>query len=324
VNRRHLIWLLGGAATVWPFAAIPRQAGRPVIGFMGSATPAAWRPWTRAFVERLNELGWVEGRNVAIEYRWSEGRPDRIADITAEFVQRDVDVILTYGNAVAAVMKTTSTIPIVFAIAKDPVGNGFVASLSHPGGNVTGLSIQANDTTSKRLELLREIVRDLHRVAIMGNAGYPDAALEMQEAEVTARTMGIGSFMVEIKRAEDISPAFDSLKDKADALYVVTDSLINTYRTRIITRSLGAQLPTTFNTRDYVEVGGLMAYGPNYSDQFRRAADYVDKILHGTKPSEIPVEQPTKFDFVINLSTAKALSLAVPDKMLAIADEVIE
>jgi putative tryptophan/tyrosine transport system substrate-binding protein len=323
MKRREFITLLGGAAA-WPLAARAQQSGKlPTIGFLGGDA-SAWSPWRAAFAQRLSELGWIEGRTVAIEYRWAEGRPEREAEIAAEFVRLKVDLIVTNGSTVPAVKQATSDIPIVFAIAVDPVGGGLVASLARPGGNVTGLSVQETETAGKRLELLREAVPRLHRLAIMFDGGYPSAVQEVGEVQAAARTLGLEVAPLEIRRAEDIASAFEALKAQADALYVVVDNLVSTNRTRIITSALGARLPTIFNVREYVQAGGLMSYGANYSDLFRRAADFVDKILRGTKPADIPVEQPTKFDLVINLATAKALGLTIPESFLLRADEVIE
>jgi putative ABC transport system substrate-binding protein len=275
-------------------------------------------------VERLRELGWIDGRTIAIEYRWTEGRPERTTEIAAEFVRLKVDVIVTFGTAVPIVKQATTVIPVVFAIAQDPVGGGLVASLAKPGGNVTGLSLQASDVAGKRVELLREVVPQLRRLAILVDFGNPQSVLEMGEVQAAARMLGIEVAPLAIRRAEDIAPAFEALKPQADALYVVTNALINANRTRIITLALGARLPTIFNTRDLVQAGGLMSYGPKNSDLFRHSADYVDKILRGVKPGDIPVEQPTKFEFVFNLTTAKALAVTVPSSLLARADEVIQ
>jgi putative tryptophan/tyrosine transport system substrate-binding protein len=324
IARREFISALGGATVAWPLAARAQPAGRlPIIGVAGPDA-TGWRPWTDAFVERLRALGWIEGRTIAIEYRWSEGRPERAAEIAAEFVRLKVDVILTSGNAITTLMQATSVIPIVFPLAPDPVGGGVVASLARPGGNVTGLSIQATDLASKRLEFLREVVPGLHRLAVLVDAGYPQAMREMGEVQAAARTLGIEVAPLEIRRAEDIAPAFAALKPQADALYIAIDGLILANRTPIITLALGARLPTIFGTRDYVQAGALMSYGPNFPDLFRRAADLVDKILRGTKPGDIPVEQPTKFELVLNLTTAKALGLTIPESFLSRADEVIE
>ncbi len=275
-------------------------------------------------MQRLGELGWIEGRTVAIEYRWAEGRNERYAEIAAEFVRLKVNVIVTVGAAVLAAKQATSVIPIVFAAAVDPLGTGMVASLARPGGNVTGLSFQATDLASKRLELLREVVPGLRRLAVMANIGYPAAVLEMREVQAPARMLGLEVATLEIRRAEDIAAAIDALKGRADALYVVQDPLFLTHRIRINTLAAAALLPTVHGFREYVEAGGLMSYGANFQDLFRRAADYVDKILRGTKPADLPVEQPTKFELVINLKTAKALGLSVPPMLLARADEVIE
>jgi putative ABC transport system substrate-binding protein len=323
MRRRNFITLLGAAAA-WPLAARAQQAGKvPTIGFLG-ADAAGWRPWTDAFVGQLRKLGWIEGRTIAIEYRWSQARPERAAEIAAEFVRLKVDVIVTSGTAVPTVKQATAVIPVVFAITIDPVGTGLVASLARPGGNVTGLSVQQADIAGKRLELLREVVPRLRRLAIIVDVGFAQGVLEMDEVKATARTLGLEVTPLEIRRAEDIAPAFEALKAQADAVYVVVNALVSANRTRIITLALGARLPTIFNTRDFVQAGALMSYGPNYPDMFRRAADLVDKILRGAKPADIPVEQPTKFEFVVNLTTAKALGLEIPPTLLTRADEVIE
>jgi putative tryptophan/tyrosine transport system substrate-binding protein len=324
VKRRAFITLLGGAAT-WPLAARAQQAGKlPTIGFLGTTTPSAWSQWVAAFVQRLRDFGWIEGRTIAVEYRWGEGRDERFVEIAAELVQLKVDVIVTSGTALLAAKQATSVIPIVFAVANDPVGSGFVASLSRPGGNITGLSLQSTDLAGKRLELLREVVPDLRRLAIMAHVGNPGAVLEMAEVQAAARALGLEVATLEIRRAEDIAPAFEALNGRVNALYIETDALIFTHRIRINTLALAARLPTMHSVRAYVEAGGLMSYGPNYTDLFRRAGELVDKILRGAKPADIPVEQPTKFDLVINLTTAKALGLEIPPTLLGRADEVIE
>jgi putative tryptophan/tyrosine transport system substrate-binding protein len=324
IGRRKLLVALGGTAAAWPLAARAQQSGKVrTIGLLGAGA-SAWAPWTTAFVRRLHELGWIEGRTVAIQYRWAEGRTERFAEVVAEFVRLKVDVIVTGGNAAVAAKQASSVVPIVFALASDPVGDGLVASLARPGGNITGLSIQAPDLAGKRLALLREVVPGLRRLAIMVNVDLPAAVLEMGEIQAAASTLGLDVATFEIRRAEDIAPAFEALKGRAEALYVVADALVIIHRVRINTLALTARLPTMHGTREYVEVGGLMSCGPNFSDQFRRAADMVDKILRGAKPGDIPVEQPTKFDFVINLTTGKALGLDISPALLARADEVIE
>jgi ABC-type uncharacterized transport system substrate-binding protein len=327
VKRREFIALLGGAAApvIWPLAARAQQAGKlPTIGFLGTTSASAWSHYVTAFVQRLRELGWIEGRTVAIEYRWADGRSERLTEIAAELVRLKVDVIVTAGSAFLAVKQATSVIPIVFAIAEDPVEAGFVASLARPGGNITGLSIQRADTLGKRLELLREILPGLRRLAILANVGDPNTVREMGEVEAAARTLGFEAAKLEIRKSEDIAPAFEALQGGADALYVCGDPLVNTNRVRINTLALAARLPTMHFVKVYVEAGGLMSYGPSFADLFRRAGDYVDKILRGAKPGELPVEQPTKFELVVNLKTAKALGLTIPESFLLRANEVIE
>jgi putative ABC transport system substrate-binding protein len=275
-------------------------------------------------VQRLRELGWIEGRTIAIEYRWAEGRDTRFAEIAAELVRLKVAVIVTVGSAVPAVKQATSVIPIVFAISGDPIGMGLVESLSQPGGNVTGLSSQATDLAGKRVELLREVIPGLRRLAIIANVGYPAAALDMREVEAVTRVLGLEAVISEIQRAEDIAPGLEALRARADALYVCGDPLVVANRIRINILALGARLPAMYSSREYVEGGGLMSYGPNTTDLFRRAAEYVDKILRGAKPGDIPVEQPTKFELAIHLTTAKVLGIQIPPSLLARADEVIE
>jgi putative tryptophan/tyrosine transport system substrate-binding protein len=324
-GRRDFIRLVGGA-TAWPLAARAQQVGKlPTIGFLGTSTPSTMNLWVAAFVQRLHELGWVEGRNLAIEYRWAEGRGERFAEIAAEFVRLKVDVIVTYATPpVVAAKQATAVIPIVSAIMGDPVATGIVASLARPGGNVTGLSVLTPDLAGKRLELLREVVPGLRQLAFLANVNSPITALEMGEAQAAARALGLDVITLEVRRPEDIVPVFTTLKGRAQALYVSGDPLILTNRVRINTLALVARLPALYNERAYVEAGGLMSYGFSWPDMFRRTAEFVDKILRGAKPANIPVEQPTKFDLVINLTTAKALGIGVPPTLLARADEVIE
>jgi putative ABC transport system substrate-binding protein len=324
MRRRELLTLLGAAAAAWPLAARAEQTGKlPTIGVLGPDAPS-WTAWTAAFVERLRQLGWIEGRTIAIEYRWSEGRPERVAEVAGEFVRQKVDIIVTYGGAVAAFKQATRDIPIVFAIAVDPVGVGLVDSLSRPGGNVTGLSLEVSDIAGKRLEFLRDVVPSLHRLAIMADVGYAASAAEFGNVQAIARRFGLEVAPFEIRRAEDIAPIFQAPNFQADALYVVEDALVAANVSRIIALTLSARLPSIFNTPDFVRAGGLMSYGPDHVALFGRAGDYVDRILRGAKPRDIPVEQPTKFDLTINLKTAKALGLTIQDKILAIADQVIE
>jgi putative ABC transport system substrate-binding protein len=325
IRRRKFIVTLGSAAA-WPLGVRAQQpANLPTIGFLVAGTPSSHGRWAAALVQRLRELGWIEGRTIAIEYRWAEGSRERAAEIAAEFVRLKVDVIVTSATVVViAAKQATSVIPIVFAAASDPVGTGLVASLARPGGNVTGLSLQFTDLAGKRLELLREVLPDLRRLAILANASSPATALEVAEVQAMARTFGLEVAAPEVRQTEDIAPAFEALKGRVEALYVVNDPLVDTNRVRINTLALAARLPTLHGDREHVAAGGLMSYGASFTDLFRRAGDLVDKILHGAKPADIPVEQPTKFDLVINLITAQALGLTIPPTLLARADEVIE
>jgi putative ABC transport system substrate-binding protein len=323
MRRREFIMLVGGATATWPLSARAQQPGKlPTIGFLGTVTQSTWP--VEAFAQRLRELGWIDGQTVTVEYRWAEGHSDRITAFAAEFVRSKVDLIVTGGNAVAAAKQATSTIPIIFAVAVDPVGSGFVDSLSRPGGNITGLSLQGPDLASKRLELLREIVPGRRRLAIMVNVGYVAAKQELAQVQAAAAALGFDSVVLEIRQAQDIAPAFDGLNDRADALYVVTEALVSSNAARINTLALGERMPTIFGTREGIQAGGLVCYGPNLSALFRRAAEFADKILRGAKPGDIPVEQPTKFELIVNLTTAKALGLTIPEVFLQRADEVIE
>jgi putative ABC transport system substrate-binding protein len=324
VRRRQFITLLSSAAA-WPLAARAQQPSKlPIIGFLGGATASAWTNWLAAFVQRLRELGWSEGRTVSIEYRWAEGRHERAAEIAAEFVRLKVDVIVTSGGVLSAVRQATSTIPIVFAVANDPIGAGFVSSLARPGGNITGLSLQTRDLAAKRLELLREIAPGIRRFGILANIGNDAAVPEIDEVQAAARILGLEVVTSEIRQAEDITSAFAAFGSDVEALYVCTDPLVLAQRARINTLALTARLPAIYGPREHVEAGGLLSYGANFPDPFRRSADLVDKILRGAKPADLPVEQPIKFDLIINLTTAKALGLTVPPTLIARADEVIE
>jgi putative ABC transport system substrate-binding protein len=322
VKRREFV-CSAGALAFWPIFAQAQSSPKvPTIGLLGTTSPSAWGEWVAAFVERLKELGWNEGHTVAIEYRWAEGRYERFSEIANEFVRLKVDVIVTSGGAVTATKQATSIIPIVFAVANDPAS--LVSNLSRPGGNVTGLSLQAPDLAEKRLELLREVLPQVRRLAILGNIGYPASVVEMNELDVTATKLGLDVTKIGVRSAAQITTGIASLKGEADALYVVTDSLVSTNRAVINAAALSARLPTIHSVREYLEGGGLISYGPSYTHLFRRAGDYVDKILRGSEPGSIPVETPTKFEFVINLKTAKALDLTVSEALLARADEVIE
>ena len=325
MKRREFITLLGGATATWPLAAHAQQAKVATIGLLGTGSAAAQAQWTAAFVQRMRELGWVEGRNLAIEYRWAEGRTERLNELASDLVRLKVDVIVTHNTpGPLAAKQATSTIPIVFATAGDPVGAGIVASLARPGGNVTGLSSQSPDVAGKRLELLREIIPGLHRLAVLADTDNPFVKLDVSQLQQAGAMLGVEVATFEMRRGEDIDPAFQALKNRAQALYVPATPVAFVNRIRINTLALAAHLPTMLGVREYVEAGGLISYGPNWPHMWRRAGDLVDKILRGARPSDIPVEQPTEFDLVINLTTAKALGLTIPEKLLALANAVIE
>ena len=276
-------------------------------------------------MQRLRELGWIEGQTINIEYQWAQGSRELAEKIAVEFVRRKVDIIVTSATPpTTAAKQATSVIPIVFAAVGDPVGTGLVASLARPGGNATGLSLQQTDAAGKRLELLREAIPGIRRLAILANGGNLSALLDMREAQAMAQTAGFEAVSSEIRDPEDIAPAINAFRSRVEALYVCNDPLVAPSGVRISAAAGEVRLPTMFGVREYVEVGGLMSFGPSFPDLYRRTADYVDKILRGAKPSDLPVEQPTKFELVINLKTAKALGLTVPPTLLARADEVIE
>jgi putative tryptophan/tyrosine transport system substrate-binding protein len=321
-RRDILAGLLGAAA--WPLAARAEMPAK-TIAMLGAASPAGWGPMVASFEERLRELGWIDGRTATLVYRWAEGDSSRYAPIAAAFVQMKVDVIVTVGSAAATVMRATSTIPIVLAAAVDPVASGFVQSLSHPGGNVTGLSLQSSEIGSKRLEILREAIPGLKHLAVMANANYPGSARESTAVQEAARKLGLTADALDIHRPEDIAPAIASVKGSATALYICTDSLVVTNSLRINAAAHDADMATMWGAGEWIRSeGGFIAYGPNESGQFKQAADYVDRILKGANPADLPVAQPTKIDLAVNLKTAKALGIAMPETFLLRADEVIE
>jgi putative ABC transport system substrate-binding protein len=327
MQRRDFITLLGGAAAAWPLAARAQQPDRVrrIGALMAVANNALGQARARAFQQQLERLGWTEGRNIVVDFRWSEGRSEPLAAAAAELVRLKVDVIVTGGTPPAAAAKeATSLIPIVFTGSGDPVATGLVPSLEHPGGNVTGLSSQNRDLAGKRVELLRQIVPGLSRLGILTNVDNISAALEMREVEAAAAKLRLDVVRLDIRRPDDIAPALRTFKGPASAIYVVPDALTATNARRINTIALGQRLPTMHGSREQIEAAGLTSYGADLLDLYRRAADYVDKILRGAKPGDLPVEQPTKFNLVINLTTAEALDLEVTPSLLALADEVIE
>ena len=325
MKRRQFMALLGGAAVAVPLAARAQQPGKlPTIGYLGAHSATTQAKWKAAFELRLAELGWVDGRTVTIVYRWAEGRMERHAELAAEFARMKPDVIITAGAAAVAARQATSVVPIVFAVSGDPVGTGLVGSLARPGGNATGLSAPATEITGKRLELLRELVPGLRRLAILGNIANPTTVQELRGIQAAAGRVGVDAVTAEYRQPEEIERAFETFRGRTDALYVCTEPVAYLNRVRIESFAREARLPGIFGLREFVEVGGLMSYGADVGDLYRRSAEFVDKILRGGNPAEIPVGEPTKFNLIVNLKTAKALGLTIPEPFLRRADEVIE
>jgi putative tryptophan/tyrosine transport system substrate-binding protein len=326
MRRRDFIKGIAGSTVAWPLAARAQRVGKlPSIGFLGPTSTQAWLPsWTAALESRLGELGWIKDRTIAIEYRWAEGHSERLAEIAAEFTRLEVNVIVALGTQSAlAARRATDVVPIVFVSVGDPMGTGLVESLAHPGGNATGLSNQSSDLAGKRLEVLTEGVFGLHRLGILINAENAASVLEMGEVQTAARNLGLTVVTSEVRSGKDIAPAVEALTGRVDALYIVPDPLFGAYRLEF--KNYAARLPMMVGLPDPVEAGiALMSYAPNQRDLFRRAADFVDKILRGVRPGDISVEQPTKFELVVNLTVAKALGLKIPESFLVRADEVID
>ena len=325
MRRRDFIKVIAGSAVAWPVAVRAQQPGRVYrIGFITAGVPIP--ALRRAFYDALRMLGWIENKNFVIEERYSENRLDRLPALVEELVRLNVDVIVAAGTlAPLAAKKATATIPIVMTSAGDPLGAGLVASLALPGGNVTGLSLMAPDLGGKRLELLKEIIPVLASVAIIWNAANPYPALVFNETGAAARKLKIEIQSLEVRTPDDINGALEAAVQKnANALITVEDPLTVDHRKQIADFAAQNRLPAIYGVREFVDAGGFVSYGAHVADLYRRAAIYVDKILKGAKPSDLPVEQPTKFELVINLNAAKVLGLTVPPSLLARADEVIE
>jgi putative ABC transport system substrate-binding protein len=323
--RRKFMLLLGGFAVASTSGAYGQQSAKqPVIGFLVAGTQASHGAWVAAFAQRLSELGWTAGRNIKIEYRWAAGDIRQMTEFATEFVQKKVDVIVTSAYGVVAAKQATSTIPIVFAAYGDAVSNGIVGSLARPGGNVTGLSIQPRELSSKRLELLRDIIPNVRRLTALVNANYSGVAQEVIGIRTASAALNIEANILEIQTADDIEAALATLAGQTDALYVYSEPLTNSNRHLIIRAATAAKIPTIFGFREFVDAGGLISYGPDFTDLFKRAAEFADKILRGAPPADMPVQQPVKFDLIINLEAAKALGLKISETVLTRADEVIE
>jgi putative ABC transport system substrate-binding protein len=328
MNRREFIALLGGGAAAWPVGAHAQQPAMPVVGFLSARSPDGYGERLRGFRQGLRETGYVEGENVSIEYRWAENQNDRLPALAAELVRRRVAVIAALGaaNDALAVKAATTTIPVIFAVGGDPVGLGLVASLARPGGNLTGINFFNAELTAKRLGLLRELVPGAARVAVLVNPTVAMVARDTaRDAEVAARAMGLQIQVLNASSSREIDAAFVALAhERSDALFVDGDAFFNSRRVQLVHLATRHAVPVTYASRSYPEVGGLMSYGANITDGYREAGIYTGRILKGAKPADLPVVQPTKFELVINLGTAKALGLAVPPSLLARADEVIE
>ncbi len=329
ISRRGFIGTLVGGLVSAPLAGEGQQAAQiPRIGFLSPDSPSDPRVLGRfrAFQQGLRELSYVEGQNIAIESRWAEGRWDRLPGLAAELVRLKVDVIVTYGPpAIQAVKQATRTIPIVMAGVIDPETTGFVASLARPGGNITGLSLMAPELVGKQLEILKEVVPKVSRVALLGNPTNAGTAPQLRNAQNAARALGIQLQPQEARGPSEIDSAFAAMsKEQVGAVIVLVDLTLIAQRTRIADLAAKRHLPAVYGMRDHVEAGGLMAYGASVLDRYRRAAGYVDKILKGAKPADLPIEQPTKFELVINMKTAKALGLTIPPSVLLRADQLIE
>ena len=326
MNKKSLVSIFAVVilALVHP-AAAQQQTKIPRIGFLSSLSPAVVSSRMDAFRQGLRELGYVEGKNIVIESRYAEGKLSRVPALAAELVRLKVDVIVTGGPSVNRFAKeATVTIPIVLAFDNDPVGNGFAASLARPGGNITGLSAEYPEISGKQLELLKEIVPRLSRVAVLGNSTQPANAQTLREVELAAKAFGVQLQYLDILGPKDIETAFQAAsKGHADAVLVLASQLVTSHPKQFVELAAKSRLPTTYWSAEFVEAGGLMAYSVNITDLFRRAATYVDKILKGAKPADIPVEQPTRFEFIINLKAAKQIGLTIPPNVLARADKVI-
>jgi putative tryptophan/tyrosine transport system substrate-binding protein len=325
VGRRYFITLLGVSVAAWPLAARAQPPNRlPRLGVLWPGSPPD--KWDDAFRQGLHALGYVEGRNILLEYRWAEGKQEHLRGLAEELVALKVDLIVTLSApAILAAKQATTTIPIVFAGTSDPVRSGFAASLAHPGGNLTGLSLMAPDLAGKRLAFIKSLVPATSRIAMLWNASDQGMALRVREAQEAAPALEVTLLSPELRTLTDLESTFIALtRDRPDALLIFVDPFTVSHRQRIVHFAATNRLPAIYEDRIFLEAGGLMSYGPSVQDNCRRAASYVDKILKGAKPSDLPIEQPTKFELVINLKTARALSIDIPPTLLALADEVVE
>ena len=325
ISRRALIGLFGGAAT-WPLAARAQQAGMPVVGLLHPASPdAVLANRLRGLRQGLKEAGFVEGENVTIEQRWAENQMDRLPELAAALVRRQVSVIAAFGAAAFAARAATTTIPIVFGVPDDPVRQGLVSNLARPGGNLTGINFFVAELTAKRLGLLRELVPAATRVAVLVNPTSPEAETTLRDVEPAARALGLQIRVLNASTSREINEAFATfVREQPDALFVATNPFFQTRRVQLAALAARHAVPAAYSVRVYAEAGGLMSYGTDVTDAWRQVGLYTGRILKGEKPADLPVVQSTRFELVINAETARMLGLTVPDKLLATADEVIE
>ena len=327
MKRREFITLVGGAAGSWPLASWAQQRAVPVIGFLSGRSASESAELVKAFARGLGEMGHIEGRNVAIDFRWADGRYDRLPALASELVTRRVAVIAAVGGGVSglAAKSVTTTIPIVFASGGDAVGIGLVASLNRPGGNVTGVNLIFGALGGKRLDLLRGLVPTAGLIGVLVNPDYPSAETEMRDIESAGRSLGVRIGFFNARTESEIESAFAALaQQKADALVVADDPFLQSRRDRLVRLAQQQAVPAIYFSRDFADAGGLMSYGPSIVDAYRLVGVYVCRILKGEKPSDLPVQQPTRFELVINRKAAQAIGVAIPDKLIALADDVIE
>jgi putative ABC transport system substrate-binding protein len=325
MKRREFLGVLGGAASSWPLVARAQQSSLPVIGFLQATSPDTSAGRLRAFRQGLKETGYVEGENVAIEYRWAEGQNDRLPELAADLVHRKVTVIAAFGGGAFAAKAATTAVPIVFAVGEDPVGLGLVASLARPGGNLTGINFLNAELAAKRLDLLHELVPAATRITVLVNPTFTDAESTVKHAAAAARTIGLQIQVLNASTNREINTVFASLvRERSDALFVGSDPFLSSRRVQLVHLATLHKVPATYSSREFADAGGLMSYGANIADAWRQVGVYAGRILKGAKPADLPVVQATKFELVINAETARMLGITVPPSLLARADEVIE